>query len=142
MTSQFSTTGIRLMHLLVVSNYDRSLTFYRTVLGATIAREMPGSLAFLDLAGGQLIISVPGGPTLDKPTVTFAPPANPDIVSSELTIRVPDCRAAYAVLRDRGASFLTPPVEYPWEIRAFFRDPDGHLIEISQGGEYAPNQQV
>jgi catechol 2,3-dioxygenase-like lactoylglutathione lyase family enzyme len=28
--------------------------------------------------------------------------------------------------------FLTPPVEYDWEIRAFFRDPDGHLFEISE----------
>jgi catechol 2,3-dioxygenase-like lactoylglutathione lyase family enzyme len=28
--------------------------------------------------------------------------------------------------------FLTPPVESDWEIRAFFRDPDGHLLEISQ----------
>jgi len=31
-----------------------------------------------------------------------------------------------------GRVFLAEPVEYPWEIRAFFRDPDGHLFEISQ----------
>ena len=49
-----------------------------------------------------------------------------------MTIRVPDCRAAFATLRDRGAVFLTEPVESDWEIRAFFRDPDGHLIEISE----------
>jgi catechol 2,3-dioxygenase-like lactoylglutathione lyase family enzyme len=35
-------------------------------------------------------------------------------------------------LRDRGAEFLTPPVESEWEVRAFFRDPDGHLMEISE----------
>ncbi len=45
---------------------------------------------------------------------------------------VPNCRAAYEALRSRGAEFLTPPVEYDWEIRAFFRDPDGHLFEISE----------
>jgi catechol 2,3-dioxygenase-like lactoylglutathione lyase family enzyme len=28
--------------------------------------------------------------------------------------------------------FLTPPVEYDWEVRCFFRDPDGNLLEISQ----------
>jgi catechol 2,3-dioxygenase-like lactoylglutathione lyase family enzyme len=49
-----------------------------------------------------------------------------------MTIRVPDCRAAHATLVERGARFLTPPVESEWEIRAFFRDPDGHLIEISE----------
>ena len=49
-----------------------------------------------------------------------------------MTFGVPDCRAAYETLRSRGAQFLTPPVEYDWEIRAFFRDPDGHLFEISE----------
>jgi catechol 2,3-dioxygenase-like lactoylglutathione lyase family enzyme len=49
-----------------------------------------------------------------------------------MTFRVPDCRAAYETLRGRGATFLTPPVESPWEVRAFFRDRDGHLLEISE----------
>jgi catechol 2,3-dioxygenase-like lactoylglutathione lyase family enzyme len=53
-------------------------------------------------------------------------------ISHSFTIRVADCRATYQALRDRGAHFLTPPVESSWEIRAFFRDPDGHLFEISQ----------
>jgi hypothetical protein len=47
--------------------------------------------------------------------------------SAELIVAVPDCRAAHAELVARGAVFLADPVEYPWEIRAFFRDPDGHL---------------
>jgi catechol 2,3-dioxygenase-like lactoylglutathione lyase family enzyme len=49
-----------------------------------------------------------------------------------MTIRVPDCRAAYATLLGRGAEFLTPPVDYEWEVRCFFRDPDGHLLELSE----------
>jgi catechol 2,3-dioxygenase-like lactoylglutathione lyase family enzyme len=49
-----------------------------------------------------------------------------------LTIRVPDCRAAYETLTARGADFLTPPVDWGGEIRCFFRDPDGHLLEISE----------
>ena len=72
------------------------------------------------------------GPTADKPTVTFAAPADPDVVSHSMTIRVPDCRAEYERLRARGAAFLTEPVESAWEVRAFFRDPDGHLLEISE----------
>ena len=33
----------------------------------------------------------------------------------------------------RGAEFLTPPVTWDHgEVRAFFRDPDGHLFEISE----------
>ena len=134
MTAQhdFPTAGVELRHLLVVSDYARSLAFYRDVLGATVVREFPGTLCFLSFGGGQILLTVPGGPTKDKPTVTFAPPADADSVSSELAIRVPDCSAAYEVLRSRGAQFLTPPVDWGYEVRAFFRDPDGHLLELSQ----------
>ena len=38
----------------------------------------------------------------------------------------------YETLRARGATFLTPPVTSGAETRAFFRDPDGHLFEISE----------
>ena len=49
-----------------------------------------------------------------------------------MTIRAPDCMAAYETLRGRGATVLVPPIETECEIRGFFRDPDGNLIEISQ----------
>jgi len=81
------------------------------------------------------MLTVGGGPTQDKPTVTFASPTDPDTVISELVMRVPDCQAAYEVLRSRGAEFLTPPVDWGYEVRAFLRDPDGHLLEISQSGQ-------
>ncbi|GAC1696955.1 MAG: VOC family protein [Ktedonobacteraceae bacterium] len=131
----FPTAGVELMHLLVVSDYQRSLAFYKDILGATIIHEMPSTLCFLHFAGSPIILSVPGGPTRDKPTVTFAFPTNPDRVTGELTIRVPDCAAVYEVLRSRGAEFLTPPVDWGYEVRAFVRDPDGHLLEISQNNQ-------
>ena len=134
-THDFPTAGVELRHLLVVSDYARSLAFYRDVLGATVVREFPGTLCFLSFGGGQILLTVPGGPTKDKPTVTFAPPADADSVGSELAIRVPDCSAAYEVLRSRGAEFLTEPVDWGYEVRAFFRDPDGHLLELSQTGQ-------
>jgi len=45
---------------------------------------------------------------------------------------VPEARGAHATLVARGAVFLAPMEESAWEIRGFFRDPDGHLIEISE----------
>jgi catechol 2,3-dioxygenase-like lactoylglutathione lyase family enzyme len=132
--TEFPTAGVELKYLLVVSDYARSLAFYRDVLGATIVREISDTLCFLSFGGGEILLTVAGGPTKDKPTVTFAAPTDPDRVTSELTIRVPDCSAAYEVLRSRGAEFLTPPVDWGYEVRAFFRDPDGHLLEISQAG--------
>ena len=130
----FPTTGVELKFLLVVSDYPRSLAFYRDVLGATIVREISDILCLLNFGGGEIMLTVGGEPTKDKPTVTFASPTNVDKVTSELVIRVPDCLAAYEVLRSRGAEFLTPPVDWGYEVRAFFRDPDGHLLEISQSG--------
>ena len=47
-------------------------------------------------------------------------------------MRVADCRAAYEALRARGAVFLTEPVDWGSEIRCFLRDPDGHLVELSE----------
>jgi catechol 2,3-dioxygenase-like lactoylglutathione lyase family enzyme len=82
--------------------------------------------------GNWLLLVTGGGPTEDKPTVTFAPPDDPDRVSAELIFRVADCREAYETLTARGAQFMTPPVDRGYEVRAFFRDPDGHLFEISQ----------
>lgn len=128
----FPGEGMELTHLLVVSDVERARAFYRDVLGAEVHREYGGSSVVLRFLDTWLLLVTGGEPTEDKPTVTFAPPVDPDRVSHEMTIRVSDCRAAYQTLLSRGAEFLTPPVESPWEIRAFFRDPDGHLIEISE----------
>ena len=128
----FPTEGVELTHLLVISDLDRARAFYRDVLGASVYREYGGTSCVLQFQGAWLLLVTGGGPTPDKPDVTFAPPSDPTRVSHEMTIRVPDCRAAHATLVERGAVFLTPPVESDWEIRCFFRDPDGHLLEISE----------
>ncbi len=54
-----------------------------------------------------------GGPTPDKRDVHFAPPDDPDHVAHAFTIRVEDCDAAHAELRERGGEFLTPPIHRP-----------------------------
>jgi catechol 2,3-dioxygenase-like lactoylglutathione lyase family enzyme len=128
----FPTDGVELTQLLVVSDIERSKRFYRDVLGASVFREYGGTSCVLSFQGSWLLLVTGGGPTEGKPTVTFTPPPDPDTVSHQLTIRVPDCRGAYETLRSRGAEFLTPPVNRGGEIRCFFRDPDGHLLEISE----------
>jgi catechol 2,3-dioxygenase-like lactoylglutathione lyase family enzyme len=128
----FPSEDMELTRLLVVSDIARSRDWYTGVLGASLYREYGGDACVLQLLGDWLLLVTGGGPTEDKPTVTFAPPDDPDGVSAELIFRVPDCRRAYETLRARGAEFLTPPVDRGGEVRAFFRDPDGHLFEISE----------
>ncbi len=119
-------------HLLVVDDIERARTFYTEVLGAELFREYGGTSLVLRFLGTWLLLVTGGGPTADKPDVVFASPPDPKTVSHEMTIRVPDCRAAYETLRSRGAEFLTPPVESAEEVRCFFRDPDRHLWELSE----------
>ena len=132
MPTEFPSDGVEFTQLLVVADIARARRFYTEVLGAKLFREYGGTSAVLEFQGNWLLLVTGGGPTEDKPGVVFSPPPDPNRVSHQLTMRVPDCRAAYDVLRSRGADFLTPPVDRGGEIRCFFRDPDGHLLEISE----------
>ncbi len=132
MPAEFPADGVELTQLLVVTDIDQASAFYRDVLGATLFREYGGTSAVFEFQGNWLLLVTGGGPTEDKPGVTFAAPSDPKTVSHQMTLRVPDCRAAYEILKSRGAEFLTPPVDRGGEIRCFFRDPDGHLLEISE----------
>jgi catechol 2,3-dioxygenase-like lactoylglutathione lyase family enzyme len=131
-TSDFPTAGVEMTIQLVVGNLERFRKYYQDVLGATETGANGGTSVVLMFQGTALFLVTGGPPTPDKPDVTFRPPADIEKVSLRLTIRVPDCHHAYKALTARGANFLTPPVEYESETRAFFRDPDGHLLEISQ----------
>jgi len=130
--TDFPDNNMELTHILVVRNMEQSRRFYEEVLGAEVVREYGGTSCVLKFLGNWLLLVTGGEPTEDKPSVTFAPPPAPDTVSHAMTIRVPDCEAAYETLKSRGAEFLTPPCDWGAEIRCFFRDPDGHLLEISQ----------
>lgn len=132
MSNEFPTEGVELTHLMVVSDLDRSRAFYRDVLGATVYREYGGTSCVLSFQGAWLLLVTAGGPTEDKPDVSLVPPSDHRRVSDLLTMRVPDCRRAYGVLKSRGAEFLTPPYDWGQEVRCFFRDPDGRLLEISE----------
>jgi catechol 2,3-dioxygenase-like lactoylglutathione lyase family enzyme len=131
MSDVFPGPGTELTHILVVSDPARSHDWYTGVLGATLYREY-GSSIVLSFAGAWLLLVEGGGPTDDKPTVSLAPPSDPDVRDNLFTIRVDDCRATHEVLRARGGEFLTPPIEHGSEIRCFLRDPDGHLFELSE----------
>ena len=135
MNAQFPTEDMALTHILVVNDLTRAKEFYLHVLGASLYGEYGGTSMVLDFNGAWLLLVTGGEPTKDKPNVTFSPPASQNRVSHSITIRVKDCQTAYETLKARGAEFLTPPVDWGYEIRCFFHDPDGHLFEISQVGE-------
>lgn len=118
-------------HMLVVADPAASRHWYVSVLDAEVTGEY-GSSVVLRLQDSWLLLVEGGGPDEGKPMVALAPPADADRVSAQMIFRVADCHGLYTLLRGRGADFLAPPHVRHGETRAFFRDPDGHLFEISE----------
>jgi catechol 2,3-dioxygenase-like lactoylglutathione lyase family enzyme len=127
-------------HFIVSGDVERSRRFYTEVLGGEML--FPAEPTVVRLANTWIIINTGGGPTDDKPTVTLETPPDPDRTSSFLNFRVKDIAAVYAEWSARGAEFLTPPKQHPYETRCYIRDPDGYLIEVGQttnpSGDWSP----
>jgi lactoylglutathione lyase len=115
---------------LIVADIQRSVAFYRDVLGATVLRE--GEPTFLRLGNIWLTINGGGGPTDDKPEVVASPPRDQKVLSIVLNLRVTDIKRYYDLWSSRGAKFITEPKVHAMELRCYMRDPDGYLIEVGQ----------
>ena len=122
--------GFVITHFLVVADQDRSREFYRAVFGGQVLLERDPVI--MKVANTWLILNVGGGPTDDKPTVTLETPHDPNRTSAFLNVRVADIHQVYKEWSAAGAKFLTEPKDHGQEIRAYMRDPDGHLIEVGQ----------
>lgn len=121
-----------LTHMLVVEDAGRSRDWYVRVLDARVYGEYGGTSVVLELLGSWILLVTGGGPDAGKPDVTLTPPVDPDRPSAQIIFRVDDCEGTYALLSGRGAEFLAAPHVRDGETRAFFRDPDGHLFEVSE----------
>jgi catechol 2,3-dioxygenase-like lactoylglutathione lyase family enzyme len=120
--------------ILAVSDVERSLAFYRDLIGFEVeARYDDPPYATLTLAGTRLSLAEQGHPAEDRPGVTMTAPAEPSKASVVLVVEVTDAGGVYAELKDKGARFLAEPYEPPWGGSRFFCvDPDGYLVEIEQ----------
>ena len=128
------TDGITVAHFLIVADVERSMRFYEKVFDGRLLSlgDAEGAPGYIQIANTWLIVNVGGGPTPDKPTVTLEVPANPDLFSSFMNIRVADIHACYELWRSRGAEFITEPKDKYGETRCYIRDPDGYIIEVGQ----------
>jgi lactoylglutathione lyase len=120
--------------ILAVSDFDRSLAFYRDLLGLEIEAlyEDPPYATFT-VAGARLSLAEQRHEAEDRPGVTMAAPDDASQANVVIVLEVSDARATYAELDSRGARFLAEPYEPPWGgVRFFCLDPDGYLVEIEQ----------
>jgi lactoylglutathione lyase len=122
--------GFVITHVLVVADQDRSREFYRSLLGGQVLLEHDPVI--MKVGKTWLTLVTGGGPTDDKPGVSLGTPTKPGFTSGFLNVRVADIARTYEEWSAKGAEFLTEPKDHGREIRAYVRDPDGHLIEVGQ----------
>jgi lactoylglutathione lyase len=122
--------GFVLTHFLVVGDQDRSREWYRDIFDGEVVRDRDPVI--LRVANSWIILNAGGGPTDDKPTVILETPRDPNRTSAFLNVRVADIEQTYRRWSAKGVEFLTEPKDHGQEIRAYIRDPDGHLIEVGQ----------
>ena len=97
-------------------DYERSVAFYRDVIGLHLYREWGTGTVFF-LGGGLLELSRSAGPVTD------------DKLSFWLQVR--DVDAEFARLQSAGVTVVEAPVDEPWGLReARIRDPDGLMLVL------------
>ena len=104
-----------------VSNIDRSITFYRDILGMRFLFKAPPGLGFFDCAGVRLMLDEPAKDNAGKGSIIY--------------YKVKYLQGMYETLSSKGLIFEAKPhliAKMPdhelW--MAFFRDPDNNLMAL------------
>jgi catechol 2,3-dioxygenase-like lactoylglutathione lyase family enzyme len=120
--------------ILAVSNFERSLAFYRDTLGLEVEAVYDDPpYATLTAAGARISLAEQGHHAEDRPGIELAAPPDRSRADVVLVLEVADARAVHAQLDAEQVPFLAPPFEPPWGgCRFFCVDPDGYLVEIEQ----------
>jgi predicted enzyme related to lactoylglutathione lyase len=106
---------------LFTGDVEHAKRFYAQLLATAPEVDWPGGAIFA--AGESKVLVHERAGALDDG------PPNEDHVA----VAVGDLDAAWEELRRHGATALVEPRDYPWGRSAYLRDPDGRLVELSQG---------
>ncbi len=120
--------------ILAVSDFARSVAFYRDQLGFEVEAEYDDPpYATLDRAGMRLSLAEQGHPAEDRPGVEMVAPSDPSRLPAILVLEVSDCLRSFRELSAVGVPFLADPYSPPWGgHRCFAIDPDRNLIELEE----------
>ena len=115
-----------MLTMVMVSDMDRSVRFYRDVLGLQLRFQSPDWSEF-DVGGTTLALHGGGKPGLGQGKEQLAGAAS-------IGFNVDNVDAVYEALKAKGARTVMPPTQREGEgIRlAVFAEPDGLAISIAQ----------
>ena len=114
--------------LFAVREMERSLAFYRNVLGLEVVNDFGANVVLTGGLSLQTLETWAG--FLDKPAEDIRFGGN----DTEMYYVADDFDAFLGVLKDhREVKLVRPPVEHRWGQRAVrLYDPDGHIIEVGE----------
>lgn len=116
--------------VLFVDDFESTMEFYAKKVGLPVRLRADGYAEFaVEGAKFALLSRARVGELLGEKPMGKAVPG-PD--KSAVTILVEDVDRVVTELSSRGVSFLDTPKDRPWGQRSvYFRDPEGHLVEIA-----------
>lgn len=110
---------------LAVTDFDRSLAFYRDVLGLPL-QFVDDKFQFAAFGAGQVRFAVVGGPDSKKMRE-----ARGGDFHTGIGFCVADVDAAHRELAAKGVRFTMNPSKQPWGgYMAMFADPDGNVFYL------------
>ena len=139
-----------------VSDIERSIVFYRDVLGLKLLKRQTGTAPYLATVTGfpgvrletAFLQPAAGGSVLELLQYVSHPAAATDRATNRpgnahLCFKIDDLRSASAELKRRGVTLISEPTEITagahaggWAI--YLRDPDGFTVELYQSPSASP----
>jgi catechol 2,3-dioxygenase-like lactoylglutathione lyase family enzyme len=139
-----------------VSDIERSIVFYRDVLGLKLIKRQTGTAQYLATITGfegvrletALLQAAAGGSILELLQYVSHPASATDRATNRpgnghLCFKVDDVRSACAELKRRGVTLISEATEITAGAHAggwgvYLRDPDGFTVELYQGPPASP----
>ena len=122
---------------LPVSDVNRTVAFYRDLLGVKVEQHHGNNFALLRIGEGT--IGLLRAEISDAGTMANLTPEARSAIHVEFS--TDDLDGLYTTLMARGVVFHEPPHDEPWERAMATHDPDGYTVEFAQGrrGHNSPN---
>jgi len=116
--------------ILFVSDLERSVAFYRDVLGLPFRFA---SESYAEFATDGAKFSLFARSHLPELIGREAPPGEAPWPQGEVAFFVDDVDAEHERLARAGVRILAPPTDRPWGERTLhFADPDGNVVELTR----------